>query len=192
MKAFRIAALIWFLAAPAGAAEARYVLGWWDGVSGVDAVWFRAEGPEVRGAVRIERVKRLEPGLIVRPEPGRLVLSGALALDLGVAPRTPTLLRLSVAQPEPRDRRDAPTMEAPLPEPEPLSEGPETRQARIAALLAALQAEAAAAARDDAAALAASSATPEAGAALGSATPAPAMPTVRRGGLVPFTPGDLP
>lgn len=192
MRALRIAVAILGLAAPAGAVEARYVLGWWDGVSGADAVWFRAEGPEVWGAVRIERVERLEPGLIVRPEPGRLVLSGALALDLGVAPRTPTLLRLSAAPPEPPDARDVPTIEASAPEAAPLPDGPEARQARIAALLAALQAEAAAAARDDAAALAASSATPEAGAAPGSAAAAPASPVVRRGDLVPFTPGSEP
>jgi len=192
MRALRIAAVILGLAASAGATEARYVLGWWDGVSGADAVWFRAEGPEVSGAVRIERVEQLQPGLIVRPEPGRLVLSGALALDLGVKPRTPTLLRLSAARPGFPDARDDPTTEMPNPLSAASSEGFETRQARIAALLAALQAEAAAAARDDAAALAASSATPGAGAAPRSVTPPPEAPAVRRGGLVPFTPGDLP
>lgn len=192
MKVLPIAAVLLGLATTAGAVEPRYVLGWWDGVSGADAVRFRTEGPEVRGAVRIERVARLEPGLIVRPEPGRLVLSGALALDLGVAPRTPTLLRLSAARPEPSDASDAPTTEIPGTSSAVSSDGLESRQARIAALLAALQAEAAAAARDDAAALAVSAATPATGAAPGAAASAPPTQAAQRGGLVPFAPGGRP
>ncbi|SEA86765.1 hypothetical protein [Rubrimonas cliftonensis] len=179
------------LAAAAG--SARYVVAWWDGADN-PGVWFRAEGAVVPAGVALTRVDDLPPGLVVRPDPGRLHLSRDLALLLDVAPRTPTLLRVAAPSEAPLEAARAPVVPArtsPTPgEPAPATaQTLASRQERIAALLAALQAEAAASAEEDAAAMAAAPAfDPGAPVQPHQAAAAP----VARGRLVPFMPGDLP
>ncbi len=169
------------LAAAAG--SARYVVAWWDGADN-PGVWFRAEGAVVPAGVALTRVDDLPPGLVVRPDPGRLHLSRDLALLLDVAPRTPTLLRVAAPAETPLEAERAPVVPAPA-----TAQTLASRQERIAALLAALQAEAAASAEEDAAAMAAAPAFDPGGAV--QHHHAAAAP-VARGRLVPFMPGDLP
>jgi hypothetical protein len=166
--------------APALAEAPSYVVGWWDGAVGRPGVWFRAEGPAIPDGVALQPVTRLDPGSVVQPAPGRIVVSAELAALLRVPPRTPTLLRLALP--------DLPSPAVGAVDELPAVAAPRgTPQERIVTLLAELQELTAEATRADAALLAAS--TEQAPSDDGSPAPAVAAPAPRRGGLVPFSPG---
>lgn len=162
-----------------------YVIGWWDGAADRPGVWFRAEGPAIPDGVALQPVTRLEPGRLVQPAPGRIVVSAELALLLGVSPRTPTLLRLA--------RPDQPSLDTEPPSPTAADDAPAltapggTPQERIVTLLAELQELTAEATRADAALLAASTEQPSSADSAAAVAP-PVATTARRGGLVPFLP----
>jgi hypothetical protein len=163
-----------------------YVIGWWDGAAGRPGVWFRAEGPAIPDGVALQPVARLEPGRVVQPAPGRIVVSAELALLLGVPPRTPTLLRLAAPDLPPPDAIPPLSVVAGADHAPALAAPRGTPQERIVTLLAELQELTAEATRADAALLAAS--TEQATSDHGSPAPAVAAPADRRGGLVPFLP----
>jgi hypothetical protein len=163
-----------------------YVIGWWDGAAGRPGVWFRAEGPAIPDGVALQPVARLEPGRVVQPAPGRIVVSAELALLLGVPPRTLTLLRLAAPDLPPLYGAAYSAVAAVADEPSAVAAPGGTPQERIVTLLAELQELTAEATRADAALLAAS--TEQAPSDHGSPAPAVAAPAPRRGGLVPFLP----
>jgi hypothetical protein len=175
----------------------RYALAWWDGSATHAGVWFRADGPRVDDGVAIERVDALEPGVVVQPEPGRIVLSASLAQMLGVPARRPTLVRLvapfpataSPASPvAPRHAFNPGAAEDGSPD---AVARMLTRQERIQTLLAELRDIAAEASRDDAASMAQATDT-HGGPASASGSFDPGSAPRRRGGLVPFGAGATP